>query len=261
MPLRIIYLRSIGIIRDHPMAKAARSQKITQQSRLLNLAIIIVLVAYAIAFIVLFWQHPYLLALLLLPAPVVLISRLGPLGLGLALAGAVLGPVTEIFCVAGGLWTYADTGGLPFIPPWLIAIWACFPTALWLIVRSILGEIPHVPPTRPGTLPLALAGMAVEIMIFVSLGDRTPLVVAAALPLAVAILMAWPERSTLILMAAGSLLGPIAESQPIAAGAWHYAHPEIFGMPTWLPLAYAMFAALMGYAAHDLSIRASKILP
>ncbi len=197
------------------MAKIARShEKITRQSCLLDLAIVVVLVAYAVAAIVLFWQRPYLLALILIPAPAVLVLRLGPIGLGIALAGAILGPVTEIFCVAGGLWTYADTGGFPFIPPWLITIWACFPTALWLIVRSILGEIP---PVRPGTLTLALAGIAVEIMIFVSLGDRTPLSVVAALPLAGAILLAWPEKSTLILMAAGSLLGPIAESLPVAA--------------------------------------------
>lgn len=230
--------------------------KISFRSRVLNMLIVIVLVAYAVASIVLFWQSPYLLALILVPAPAILVLRLGPIGLGLAAAGAFLGPVTEIFCVAGGLWTYADTGGLPFIPPWLITIWACFPTALWLIVRSILGENPPVSRVWPRTLALALAGIAVEIMIFVSLGDRTPLAVAAALPLAATILLAWPERSTLILMVAGSLLGPIAESLPIAAGVWSYANPEILGMPAWLPLAYAMFAALLGYAALDVALRA-----
>lgn len=225
------------------------------RSRLLDLAIVIVLVAYAVASIVLFWQHPYLLALLLLPAPAVLVIRIGLIGPGLALAGAVLGPVTEILCVAGGLWTYADTGGLPFVPPWIIVLWACFPTALWLIVRSVLGEVPSV---QTAALPLALAGIAIEIVIFVFLGERTLLVVTAALPLAAAILLTWPKRSTLILMAAGGLLGPIVESPPIAAGAWFYAHPEILGMPAWLPLAYAMFAALVGYAAHDLSIRGER---
>jgi hypothetical protein len=234
------------------MAKIARWQKSPQQSRLLDLAIVIVLVAYAVAAILLFWRNPYLLALILIPAPAVLVLRLGSIGPGIALAGTVLGPVTEIFCVAGGLWTYADTGGIPFIPPWLITIWACFPTALWLIVRSILGEIP---PVRPGALSLALAGIVVEILIFVPLGDRMPLAIVAALPLAAAILLAWPERSTLILMAAGSLLGPIAESLPVAAGAWSYANPEILGMPVWLPLAYAMFAALVGYAAGAISSR------
>ncbi len=223
------------------------------KTRLLDLAIIAVLVACAIASILIFWRSPYLLSLILLPIPTVLILRLGPAGFGLAAAGAAIGPVTEIFCVAGGLWTYADTGGIPFVPPWIIVLWACFPTALWLIVRSTLGE---VPPGQSGAVHLALAGIIIEIVIFIFLGDRTPLAIAVALPLAGAIILARPNRSTLILMAAGGLLGPIVESPPIAAGAWFYAHPEILGMPAWLPLAYAMFAAMIGYAAHDISVLA-----
>lgn len=226
------------------------------QTRLLDLAIIASLVAYAIASILLFWRSPYLLALILLPIPAILIISLGPIGFSLAAAGAVIGPITEAFCVAGGLWTYADTGGLPFVPPWIIVLWACFPTALWLIVRSVLGEIPpvQIPSTQTGNLLIALAGIAIEIPIFVFLGERTSLAVVAALPLAGAILFTWPKKSTIILMLAGCLLGPIVESQPIAAGAWSYANPETFGMPVWLPLAYAMFAAMIGYAAHDISV-------
>jgi hypothetical protein len=238
---------------ENKMTKTSSTHvKLPPQTRLLDMAIISVLVAYAIASIVTFWRSPYSLALILLLIPAVLIFRLGPLGFGLAAAGAVIGPVTEVFCVAGGLWTYTDTGGFPFIPPWLIVIWAGFPTALWLIARSVLGDLPAV---RPGALRLALVGIALEILIFVSLGDRTPLAVIAALPLAAAILLTWPKRSTVILMAAGSLLGPVTESLPIASGAWSYANPEILGMPAWLPLAYAMFAALVGYAAEAISSR------
>ncbi len=228
--------------------------KLPLKTRLFDLAIIAVLVAYAIASILHFWRSPSILAVILLPAPAVLILRLGPAGFGLAAAGAAVGPVTETLCVAGGLWTYTDTGGIPFVPPWIIVLWACFPTALWLIVRSVLGEIP---PAQAGNLPMALAGIAIEILVFVFLGEKTPLAFAAALPLAATILLAWPNRSTLILMAAGGLLGPIVESLPIAAGAWSYANPEIFGMPAWLPLAYAMFAAMIGYAAQDFSAWAS----
>lgn len=233
-------------------------KKLPLQTRLLDLAIIAVLVTYAIASILLFWRSPHILALVLLPAPAVLILRLGSAGFGLAAAGAAIGPVTEISCVAGGLWTYTDTGGIPFVPPWIIVLWACFPTALWLIVRSILGEIP---PSQTGNLPMALTGIAIEILIFVFLGEITSLAFVAALPLAAAIILARPKRQTVILMATGGLLGPIVESLPISAGAWSYANPEIFGMPAWLPLAYAMFAAMIGYAAHDISVwtnRASR---
>lgn len=228
------------------------------QTRLLDLAIIAVLVAYAIASILHFWRSPYILALILLPAPAVLILRLGPAGFGLAAAGALIGPIAEIFCVAGGLWTYANTGSFPFVPPWIIVLWACFPTALWLIVRSILGEISLA---QTGNLSIALTGIAIEILIFVLLGEKTPLAFAVALPLAAAIILARPKRQTIILMATGGLLGPIVESLPIASGAWSYANPEILGMPAWLPLAYAMFAAMIGYAAQDISVRANGFYP
>ncbi|MDD4161781.1 MAG: hypothetical protein PHW87_04805 [Methanothrix sp.] len=218
------------------------------RSRLFDLFLIAVLVVYAVAAIVSYWQSPYLLALLLLPAPVALVARLGRPFIAVAAAGAVIGPLTEVACVFGGLWRYGQTGGLPFIPPWLFVIWACFPTALWLIVRSLLGKIPE---PRPGTLPLALAGIAIEIVLFVALSENTLLVISAALLLAAVAVASRPEKSTVILMAAGSILGPVCEALPVAAGAWAYARQDIFGMPAWLPLAYALFAVLVAWGAQS----------
>jgi hypothetical protein len=215
-------------------------------TRLFDLALVAVLVVYAVSAIVSCWQRPYLLVLLLLPAPALLALRLGPSALAMAVAGAVIGPLTEMACVSGGLWSYAETGGLPLIPPWLFVIWACFPTALWLIVRSLLGEMPS---SRPGTLPLALAGIAIEIVLFLALSEKTMLVIAAALLLAAAAFRARPEKSTVILMVAGSVLGPVCEAMPVAAGAWVYSRPDLFGMPAWLPLAYALFAVLVAWGA------------
>ena len=216
------------------------------RARLLDLVIIALLVVYAVASIVSLWQRPYHLALLLLPAPLVLVLRLGRPGLLIAATGCVLGPITEIACVDGGLWTYNETGGLPFVPPWLVVIWACFPTALWLIVRFALGSIPA---TRPGTLPTALLGIIIEVMLFVALSRNTSLVFAAGLILAAAILFVRPEKSTVILMAGGAVLGPVCEALPVAAGAWSYTAPQILGMPVWLPLAYALFASLVAHAS------------
>lgn len=219
---------------------------LSQRTRLLDLAIVVLLVIYAVASIVSLWRSPYFLALLLLPAPLVLMARLGRSGLALAATGAVLGPATEIACVQGGLWTYAETGGLPFVPPWLIVIWACFPTALWLIVRSLLGSIPA---SKPGTLPLALLGIVIEVVFFVALSENTPLVILAGSVLAAAILVIRREKSTIILMAAGAVLGPVCEALPVAAGAWSYAAPQVLSMSIWLPLAYALFAALTSFAS------------
>ena len=234
---------------------------LSPRARLLDLAIVVLLVIYAVAFIVSLWRRPYFLALLLLPAPLVLVARLGRTGSALAATGAVLGPATEMACVQGGLWTYAETGGLPFVPPWLIVIWACFPTALWLIVRSFLGSIPA---SRPGTLPLASLGIAVEVVLFVALSRSTPLVILAGLILAAAILVVRRERTTIILMASGAVLGPVCEALPVAQGAWSYATPQVLGMPIWLPLAYALFAALVSFtswsvaASHQGKIRTAQ---
>ncbi len=221
----------------------------SQPHRLLDLCLIPILVAYAVYAITSFWQRPYLLALLLLPAPLILIGRLGPESITLAAAGSVIGPITEMSCVLGGLWRYADTGGFILIPPWIFVIWACFPTALWLIVRSLQGSLPQ---PRPGTLLLALACISIQIALFIALSHDLLLIIPAALLLAAAIFLLRPHGSTLILMAAGSLLGPVCEAIPVAVGAWSYTQPYIWGMPAWLPLAYALFAVLVGQASLSL---------
>jgi len=223
------------------------------RSALFSLLLIAALIVYASYAILLLWKEPYLLGLCLLPAPLALMARLGPSGPATVVAGAVIGPLTEAACVAGSLWSYAETGGLPLIPPWLPVIWACFPAALWLIAKSLLGEVPS--PDR-GALPFCLAGIILEIVLFLTLGHSLPLIFGAALLLGAAAVLAVPsvERSTvMVLMAAGAVLGPVCEALPVAAGAWSYAQPDVLGLPLWLPLAYALFAVLVSYGARSLA--------
>jgi len=217
-----------------------------------DLLLIAALVVYAVFAILAFWNRPYHLFFLLLPAPAVLLSRLGWDFFAVAVAGAVLGPITEAACVLGGLWSYSESGGLPLIPIWLLAIWACFPTALWLIVRSFEGSIPTA---RSGSLYLAAAGIAIEVIIFVSLQQNLLLLVFLSLLLAVGALAIWPKRSTAILMVAGGILGPVCEALPVAAEAWNYSRADLWGMPLWLPLAYALFAVLVAEAGLALQMR------
>lgn len=250
--LSISYLKHIGS-NSFPMPEDPFQS--SPRSNLFDLLLIAALVVYAVSAIVLFWRQPYLLALLLLPAPLALGVRLGPSGPAIAAAGALIGPLTEAACVAGGLWSYAETGGLLLIPPWLLVIWACFPTALWLIARSLLGKVPS--PER-GALSFCLVGIGLEIALFLLFSHSLPLIITAALLLAAAIILVVPraDRGTaLILMAAGAVLGPVCETLPVAAGAWSYARPDVMGMPLWLPLAYALFAVLVAYAAKSLADR------
>jgi len=246
--LSIIYLKHTRS-NSFPMPE----DPLLSSPNLFDLLLIAALVVYAVSAIVFFWRQPYLLVLLLLPAPLALAARLGPSGLAIAAAGALIGPLTEAACVAGGLWSYAETGGLLLIPPWLLVIWACFPTALWLIARGFQEEV-----AMPGRSLFAfcLAGIVLEIALFLTLSHSLLLILAAFLLLTAAIILAVPraERGTaLILMAAGAVLGPVCEALPVAAGAWSYARPDVMGMPFWLPLAYALFAVLVAYAAKSVA--------
>jgi hypothetical protein len=217
----------------------------------LDVAVVAILAAYGTLVLATFWDRPYLAALLFVPPPIILCAMLGDpkRAAAMGIAGAILGPLTEIACVKGGLWTYANTGGLPYVPPWNFVVWACFPPALWLVSRALLGM--EVPTTfSPRTVILALAGVGAEIGIFVALGQNTPHALVGGAVLASALILAFRERTTLVMMGAGALLGPLCESLPISAGAWWYAAPaDIFGMPAYMILAYAVFGGLVGHAS------------
>jgi hypothetical protein len=217
----------------------------------LDLAVVAILAAYGTFVLATFWDQPYLAALLLVPPPVILWSRLGDprMAAAMTFAGALLGPLTEMACVKGGLWTDANTGGLPYVPPWNFPAWACFPLAIWLLARALL-RMEVTATFSPRALVLALFGVGVEITIFVSFGMNPPLALAGGAVLAAAVILAFREKATLAMMAAGALLGPLCESLPISAGAWWYAAPsDLFGMPAYMILAYAIFGGLVGHAS------------
>jgi hypothetical protein len=217
----------------------------------LDIAVVAILAAYGTLVLATFWDRPYLAALLLVPPPVILCAILDDprRAAAMGFAGAILGPLTEMACVKGGLWTYANTGGLPYVPPWNFPIWACFPPAIWLLARALLGT--EIPTTfSPRSLILALAGVGAQIAIFVSLGMNTAQALIGGAVLAAALIFAFREKATLVMMGAGALLGPLCESLPICAGAWQYTAPaDIFGMPAYMILAYAIFAGLLGHAS------------
>jgi hypothetical protein len=222
----------------------------TRAARLLDVLLIVLLVAYTEALIFLLWRQPNLLALpLMLPAAVVALRVKHPRrAVVMAIVGLLLGPLTEGLCVAGGLWSYPETGGLPYVPLWIVPLWAAFPGALWIVVRSVLSVNPDER-VRPRALLWALIALAIEIGLFVALGPRPVLAFAAGVPFALLLLGLARRREALLLFATGVVLGPVCEAIPNAAGAFVYALPQIFGMPSWLPLAYGIFGLLVGLAA------------
>jgi hypothetical protein len=221
--------------------------------RRLDLLLVLVLSAYASFAISRAWQHPYVLTLLLSWPPVLLGIRLGsPIhAVIFSATGLVLGPLTECLCIASGLWTYSSTGGLPLAPLWILPLWACFPTALWLIVRSL--RDPRSPRFSPVHLTLILLGLAITIALCIRFGHSTTLTLLVLSPLALLVLLLTHRICTLLIFASGALIGPLCESLPISTHAWHYATPQILGMPAWLPAGYAIFSVLIALTAEQLS--------
>ena len=70
----------------------------------LDIAIVAVLAAYGTLVLATFWDRPYIAAFLLVPPPIILGSRLDNprMATAMGLAGAILGPMTEMACVKGG---------------------------------------------------------------------------------------------------------------------------------------------------------------
>ncbi|MFH1810488.1 MAG: hypothetical protein ABIJ09_17235 [Pseudomonadota bacterium] len=222
----------------------------TVRARVLDVLLVALLVAYVMVAIAWLWTSPWLLTLLLIPPPLILATRAASTREAaiLAFAGILLGPFTEACSVAGGLWTYQATGGLPLVPPWIFPLWGCFTPALWIVVRSISLRLPRpqVPAFHLVWLGLALA---IEIIAYIELGHSTPLALAATVPLA-ALLLGFSRRlEVVIILLFGSVLGPLCESLPIAFGAWTYPNPELLGMPAWLPLGYGIFGVIVALSA------------
>lgn len=225
----------------------------TGTRRILNLCVVLLSILYFSTTVTLVYMSPYLLSLLALPVPIIFICFMENRreAIVLALFGLAIGPLTEIACIAGGLWTYAETGGLPYIPLWLLPGWASFPVALVLITGSVLGRS-FEGPVGPKVFPLALAGLLIEIALCVALGHSSLLALAAVILYAFLIFALARRRETLVLFFAGALIGPVCESVPIAYGAWSYALPELLGISFFMLPAYGIFAVLTVYGAYGL---------
>ncbi len=227
--------------------------------RITNGAIIAGLVAYFAAIVTVFFKQPELTALLVLPAPVILVFRFKERKKALILAatGLVIGPATEIICIISGLWSYATPGILPYVPLWLFPGWACFPLALTLLTEAFLGHSFEFP-AHGWLIPLALLGLAIEITIFAVLGNHWLYPILAILPFLPLLWFSIRLWETPILLLLGALIGPVAECVPIAAGAWTYAIREILGIPYYMLPAYGLFAVLTINLGHGLNARFRK---
>ena len=190
-----------------------------------------------------FWTTPYIMTLIALPFPF-LLSLLytdKKRAWRLALVGMILGPLVEIACVFGGLWTYPITGGLPGVPLWLLPGWACFPLALVAIAETLTGR-PFRTPTGVLAPYLLASAILMQTALFVSLGHETLSGFMVAAWLTVGVVLFLRSAETAVLFVAGGVIGPLVESWPITQGTWSYHHADLLGMPGYMPWAYGLFA-------------------
>ncbi len=100
------------------------------------------------------------------------------------------------------------------------------------------------PPVFP---PLGVARRAAELLLFAAAygatalwdGDGAPWVTAGLLGLVAGRLVLAPLRGDLVYALAAALLGPLGEIAILGTGAFDYAHPDVAGIPMWLPALWA----------------------
>jgi hypothetical protein len=95
--------------------------------------------------------------------------------------------------------------------------------------------------------PLGLARRAAELVLFAAAygatalwdGDGAPWVTAGLLLLVAVRLTVAPIRGDWLYALAAAVLGPLAEIAILGTGAFDYAHPDVAGIPMWLPALWA----------------------
>lgn len=216
--------------------------KFTQKTQ--DITVIAVLIASFIAMTSFLFDSPWILFFLSLPIPLILIYRYENIhhAFRMSLVSAILGPVTEIICVKAGLWEYANTGGLPFIPPWLFTGWASFSLSLILLAQIILGKKSlKVSPN----IFLMSSGLVLQVVLFYIFGKSSSDGLIVAVLIIITQLLIFKSKETIVLIAIGVFIGPLVEIFPISFGAWQYSLKEFCQMPYYMPLAYGTFAVFV----------------
>jgi len=81
-----------------------------------------------------------------------------------------------------------------------------------------------------------------------------PLVLTALLLIALALaLFIWYEENDIIFFLAGAFLGALGEIICVNLGVWHYAKPQVLGIPLWLPVGWGMATLLIMRVSKTLS--------
>lgn len=152
--------------------------------------------------------------------------------------GAILGTLLDGIHVYGDVLSYPhpDFGRWAWFVPLefgLLGVCAC-------LLLPLL-ERPRADATPP-SIPAVLAELALFTCLYLASalldGDGAPFLAVGLVALAVARLVLGPGGDLpYVLLAA--VLGPAGEAILSAAGAFSYTHPDLIGIPLWLPALWA----------------------
>jgi hypothetical protein len=152
--------------------------------------------------------------------------------------GAILGTLLD------GIHVYGDVLSYPHPA---FGRWAWFvPVEFGLLGAGACLLVPMLEQRRPdaasASIPAALAEVALFTCLYLASalldGEAAPLLAAGLGALAVARL-AFGRDGDLPYVLLAAVLGPAGEAILSAAGAFSYAHPDLIGIPMWLPALWA----------------------
>jgi len=166
--------------------------------------------------------------------------------------GALLGTGAEIVCIYYGAWNYSNPVILG-IPLWLPIFWG-FASLFVRRLRDTVYKLEHIDIhyKHNEDLPLSYLILIYDIflfglsIVFISLLWRTNILL-----LIILLVLFWltthnfHKKEDLFFVSMAAIVGPIAEIICINAGAWYYSNPSIFGIPSWLPVAYAILGLVL----------------
>lgn len=179
--------------------------------------------------------------------------------LWLFLLGALIGATLDAIQVYRGIERYPAPVlfGLAW---WTPLLFGCAAVAIGYSHAKIDTLLRHV---RPRRRFLSAAGeciwLVLAYLVSISPADAT----GKALVLAIVYLnfWLWHGRSwqNLLLSFVTAITGVLVEIMLVAAGAFYYLHPDVLGVPVWLPFLYACASLAVGDVGRSLFIRSTEV--
>lgn len=207
---------------------------------------------YVFVMVLVFWQHPVLLTLLLC-CGIIFLFRISyeKADLTAMIFAAFLGTLSETACVNLKIWTYHAPGKVFGIPIWLPLVWA----SLFCIFRRISIHIYSFISGRKNNVLVnrIFWGLRFLILIYFIITVCTISKIIAVIYTAIMIpaMIFWHRKKDILVFMVGAFFGTIGEFVCMKLGYWHYHYPVLrsIGMPISLPLAWGLSAIIVSKIA------------